>query len=388
MTTIAIDARFLTRKQRGMPAYVSKLCATVPENMPDAKFILLINESFEHNDDKRYYSPRIDAIAQQDNVEIVNIDAEDERSWEIFKLPTFLRNTHVDLLHMPTNRVCMLTSVPQITTVHDCMEWKYLEQNHGIPKGGSLKEKFYHWRKLIYVKLNYLYGVARKADSIITVSNFARNSIHTTFGVKKSKITVCYHGLPKGFKGALGIPLSQRSGVLMLGGESYQKNCENAIAAYAGVPAALRKQHKLTICSYKKSEGSLIAKAIARFGIESDVVLLDWVETHELVDLFCRNRAFLFVSREEGFGFPLLQALHCATPTVISDADVLREIAGPDYPNAPAEAPTSMAEVLERFLEDDAFWQATSTKSTEEASRFDWQQSIDKHISAYRELLV
>lgn len=387
MKKIVIDARFLTRKQRGMPAYVAKLCASIPHKMPEVHFTLLVNKQFEHNDEQENYTNRLDALSKIENVSIININAEDERSWELFKLPSFLRKHKHDLLHMPTNRVCMLTTTPQISTVHDCMEWKYLDQNHGIPKIGTWKTKFYHWRKRAYAKLNYVYGVAKKANLIITVSNYAKNSIHETFGVDNNKIIVCYHGLPDGFDSAHGLPLSARQGVLMLGGESYQKNCENAIAAYSSLPKHVRERHRLVICGSNQSPNSLISQAINKTGIRDTVDQLSWVTTEDLVKYFTLSRAFLFVSREEGFGFPLLQALYCETPTVISDADVLREIAGENYPNASMENSSEMTNILQRLLEDDNYWLSISDESKAASNTFNWNESINTHIDAYKKVM-
>ena len=103
--------------------------------------------------------------------------------------------------------------------------------------------------------------------------------------------------------------------------------------------------------------------------------------------LVCRKRWFLFVSREEGFGFPLLQALHCGTPTVISKADVLREIAGETYPYAETENHQQMTSILSRYLTDDSYWHKISQKSLVAASPFTWEESIQSHIRAYRELI-
>ncbi|MHA7816388.1 MAG: glycosyltransferase family 4 protein [Pseudohaliea sp.] len=387
MKKIAIDARFLTRKQRGMPAYVSKLCSMIPKQMPDVKFYLLINKTYEHNDNEENYNPRLEALSSIGNVVIQNIESDGEQLWELYKLPRFLRKARIDVLHMPTNRVCMLTSKKQITTVHDCMELKYIKKNHGIPKTGSLKKKFYHWRKQVYIKLNYRYGVARKANRIITVSHHSRESISDLLKVKASHITVCRHGMPDGYDANTRKPLALRNGVLMLGGESFQKNCEASVAAYAQLDESTRQTHKLTICGFTQQQDSLILRTIKRYGIEDDVELLGWVSTEKLASYFSSCRAFLFVSREEGFGFPLLQALHLGTPTVISDADVLTEVAGDTYPCAPVDCVNSMSELLRAYLNDDGLWKKISAQSIDASQRFSWNESIKTHIEVYRSLL-
>jgi glycosyltransferase involved in cell wall biosynthesis len=370
-----------------MPAYVMKICSSIPALMPDVTFYFLINKAFEHNDDKENYTPSLETLSQFENVIFKNIDSEDERSWELFKLPQFLRAEKIDLLHMPTNRVCMLTTISQVTTVHDCMEWKYLERNHGTPPNSNLKARFYHWRKRLYAQLNYLYGVKYKAKYIITVSNYAKRSISSIFHVNSERITVCRHGLPDGFSDKEGAPLKDRNGILMLGGDSYQKNCKNAIKAYSMLPPEIRKRHKLTICGFHQNKNSPLLKAIESYGVSEDVIVHAWVSTEDLQSYFSNSRAFLFVSREEGFGFPLLQALHLGTPTVISNADVLREIAGETYPCAAAENPEQMSHLLKSYIEDDKLWESTSISSKEASRKFNWIDSINSHIQVYKNLL-
>ena len=142
---VAIDARFVLRKQRGMPLYTFMLCKLIPKILYQHQFVLFINKGFEHNDSAEKYQVRLDEICKLDNVEIVNADAEDEISWEQLILPKLLQTHKVDLLHMPGNRVCLFTRVKQITTTHDLMEWHSLKIFRYY-KNRSLKENFYFFR--------------------------------------------------------------------------------------------------------------------------------------------------------------------------------------------------------------------------------------------------
>lgn len=80
--------------------------------------------------------------------------------------------------------------------------------------------------------------------------------------------------------------------------------------------------------------------------LNSDPVLRALVVEHgvisdlALVPLLRGARALLFPSFVEGYGLPLVEALHLRTPAIVSDIAAFREIAGhvPDYPspNEPA----------------------------------------------------
>ena len=52
---VAIDARFVLRKQRGMPLYTFMLCKLIPKILYQHQFVLFINKGFEHNDSAEKY---------------------------------------------------------------------------------------------------------------------------------------------------------------------------------------------------------------------------------------------------------------------------------------------------------------------------------------------
>ena len=385
--TIAIDGRFILRKQRGMPLYVTTLCTLLPSSMPNFHFVVLINTKFEHNEDPELYRERLNMISLQENVEVVDIEAEDEKNWEQKKLPKYLSKSNIDLIHMPANRACCFTSTKQVVTLHDCMEWKYLDKIHSASPDSSWREKFYVFRKKLYVKFNYLYGIKQRAEKLITVSNFSKDDIAKTLRIDHSNINVCYHGIPSEFSVMNFGQISQREGVLLLGGDSYQKNCELSIKAWASLPRNVRAKNKLTICGFSGNTDSPIIKTIEELGIKKEIELKKWVSSSELAELFASTKVFLFPSREEGFGFPLLQAMNAGTPVLISDAAVLRELAGKDYPFVGVDNLKGATQLLNRYLTDQDFWMISSKAGKEKASMFNWENSMLEHKKVFESLL-
>tara|TARA_Y100000114_G_scaffold140471_1_gene145339 strand:- start:2462 stop:3637 length:1176 start_codon:yes stop_codon:yes gene_type:complete len=385
--TIAIDGRFILRKQRGMPLYVTTLCTLLPASMLNYNFVVLINTKFEHNEEPELYLERLNKISLQQNVAVVNIEAEDEKSWEQKKLPKYLTKSNIDLIHMPANRACCFTSVKQVVTLHDCMEWKYLNKIHSALPNSSWREKFYVFRKKLYVKFNYMYGIKHRAEKIITVSNFSKNDIAKTLRIKRSRVEVCYHGIPLEFSRINTKQDSHREGVLLLGGDSYQKNCELSIRAWANLPNKVRTKNKLTILGFSGNDDSPIIKTIEEMGIKNEVEVKKWVSSDELAEQFTSSRVFLFPSREEGFGFPLLQAMNAGTPVLISDAAVLRELAGNDYPFVGADDVKGATQLLNRFLADQDFWTSSSKAGRDRAAMFNWENSIVEHKKVLESLL-
>ena len=380
---VAIDARFVLRKQRGMPLYTFMLCKLIPKILYQHQFVLFINKGFEHNDSAEKYQVRLDEICKLDNVEIVNADAEDEISWEQLILPKLLKTHKVDLLHMPGNRVCLFTRVKQITTTHDLMEWHSLKIFRYY-KNRSLKENFYFFRQKAYLWAVYRLGLSF-SDHVLTISQYSKRDITQSFPKLKNKSSYVYHGIPRGFKPPLND--TSKQGVLMLGGDSHQKNPENMLKAWAQLPEELQKAHPLTILGFVGGEDSIISKTIRALGIENDIVLKGWVTEDELIQAMQTSKVFIFASREEGFGFPLVQSMASGTPVVTSEADVLIEIGQDAICSAKAEDFLALSSAVGSLLTDEQLYNEKVKKGLTISSKFTWEHTAEHIASTYLTLL-
>ena len=376
---VAIDARFVLRKQRGMPLYTFMLCKLIPKILYQHQFVLFINKGFEHNDSAEKYQVRLDEICKLDNVEIVNADAEDEISWEQLILPKLLKTHKVDLLHMPGNRVCLFTRVKQITTTHDLMEWHSLKIFRYY-KNRSLKENFYFFRQKAYLWAVYRLGLSF-SDHVLTISQYSKRDITQSFPKLKNKSSYVYHGIPRGFKPPLND--TSKQGVLMLGGDSHQKNPENMLKAWAQLPEELQKAHPLTILGFVGGEDSIISKTIRALGIENDIVIKGWVTEDELIQAMQTSKVFIFASREEGFGFPLVQSMASGTPVVTSEADVLIEIGQDAICSAKAEDFLALSSAVGSLLTDEQLYNEKVKKGLTISSKFTWEHTAEHIASTY-----
>jgi len=380
---VAIDARFVLRPLRGMPQYVYMLCQLLPTLMPDVHFFFFINKQFEYNDDKGNYEKRLSKIRNFSNVSVVNISAETEILWEQWLLPKKLKKYKINLLHMPGNRVCLLSRVKQITTTHDLMEWHSLNVFRYY-KGRTLKENFYFLRQKAYLWAVYRLGLVF-SDHILTISNYSQGDITSTFPTLKGKVSYVYHGIPKGFEPPANPVL--KKGVLMLGGDSHQKNAENMLKAWAQLPKELQKAHPLTILGFVGGQDSIISKTIRALEIESDIVIRGWVTEDELIEAMQTSKVFIFASREEGFGFPLVQSMASGTPVVTSEADVLIEIGQDAVCSAKAEDFLALSSAVRSLLTDEQLYTEKVQKGLTISSTFTWEHTAEHIASTYLTLL-
>jgi len=384
---IAIDARFLLRKQRGMPLYVYMLCRLLPRQMKENTFYFFINKGFEHNELAQEYASRLDELAKLSNVIIVNHDREDEISWEQLVLPKLLKEYNIALLHMPGNRVCLNTKVKQIVTFHDAMEWTQLSLFSGYEINKGIRNLIYSLKMKCYIGLTYFFGM-KKVDKILTISQYSKDTLCNEFPAIKNKTVFAHHGIPEGFSNPSNItPIEHRQGILMLGGDSFQKNPENTLRAWALLPDTLKADFPLTIAGFTGGETSPLMQTLIELGIRDKVTILGWITSQQLVELFQSAYLFLFASRVEGFGFPLLQAMSCGTPTLCSKAEVLLEIGTNAIVSAEAESPELLKEQLLKVLSSQAVWQELHENSLVRAKDFEWEKTCKFIAQTYMNLL-
>jgi alpha-1,3-rhamnosyl/mannosyltransferase len=110
-----------------------------------------------------------------------------------------------------------------------------------------------------------------------------------------------------------------------------------------------------------------------------------YVSEQELAAFYRNARLFVFPSRYEGFGLPLLEAMSAGVPAVASDLPVLRELGGEAALYAPALDEEAWAERVEELLSDGELAERLAAAGRERAARFTWERAAEDHVAVFRE---
>ncbi len=100
---------------------------------------------------------------------------------------------------------------------------------------------------------------------------------------------------------------------------------------------------------------------------------------NEIPDLYAQCDAWLFASRTEGFGLPILEAMACRTPVIATPAGAAPELVGdgggilvqPEDPQSMADAIVEVARLA------DMDWRALSSRALAIATRYTWDDATD-----------
>jgi glycosyltransferase involved in cell wall biosynthesis len=301
---------------------------------------------------------------------------------ELLYLPVGLsravRSHRADLLHCPAPLAPYRSRVPLVVTVHDALAWDHPEW---LKRVNAAQLRFALPRAL------------RRASLTLTGSQFSRDRLSAALGLDPARIRVTPYGLdPRFAPGPRSETLLAQLGVhgpyvLTVGTLQPRKNVEALLHASNSLRAD-GVDHELVIVG---ARGWLDDRLLRQLGAESltgAVHLTGRVSDAELVDLYRGAELFVFPSRYEGFGFPVLEAMACGTAVVAADRGSLPEVVGgagvlvdPDDPSALELAlgellctPTRREELVDRGLR--------------RAGEFTWQRCAELTVEAYRSALT
>ena len=125
-----------------------------------------------------------------------------------------------------------------------------------------------------------------------------------------------------------------------------------------------------------------ILKSPKKFGVESSVRFLDFVDDHDLPALYKKALCFALPSLYEGFGLPVLEAMAYSCPVVISNVSSLPEIAGNAGVYVEAENVQSIADGIHKTILEiqSAEGKKRIKAGLEQVKKFSWENAAKKTL--------
>lgn len=234
-------------------------------------------------------------------------------------------------------------------------------------------------RKMIVNKYyDYVIGIlSKKADAIITVSNYSKESISKEFNIPKEKIHVVYNGINhKLFKP---IKKIKKNYVGYIGGLGKRKNVEKLIESIKYI------DDKLIIVgkgNYKK----ILENHVAKLNLKNKIKFVDFIEEKNLPKFYNSIKLLAFPSLAEGFGLTIIEAMACGCPVVTSNRTSMPEICGKAAIYFNPEDPKEIAKKINQVLNNKALQIKLSKSGIKQSKKFNWKNAAKETIKIYNKV--
>lgn len=298
---------------------------------------------------------------------------------ENWRLRSLLARHRVDVLFTPTSIAPLLLPrrVRQVATIYDL-------QHLSLPGNFSARTRLA--RTLLYR------ATARRCRKIIAISEFTRRELVAHRWATPDRVVA----IPLGFDappppGPEAVAAARARHALA---EPYwifpamlapHKNHELLLRALARVRARGAVPGQLVLIGAPRPGYAALERLAAELGIADRVRALGYVDRAEVFPLVAGARALLFPSRFEGFGLPLLEAMHLGTPVVSSTATSLPEVGGDAALFAAPDDPEAWADHLLRLERDPALRARLVEAGRRNTARFSWRRCAEQTLAVLRE---
>ncbi len=291
--------------------------------------------------------------------------------WFEWAIPAMLRKYKIDMFLSTDSYMSLSTKVPTCLVIHDLAFEHY-------PDHFVTSHRLY-WR-------HYSPRFARKATRIATVSTFSKEDIVKKYNISPDKIDVVFNGAhdeyqPLSFEEREQVKAQYADGCeyfVFAGAIHPRKNIANLLTAFVAFKKHQRSNMKLVIVgrpAWKYEEVEVMKESMP---FKDDVKWVGYMNIEELSKVMAGAYALVYASLFEGFGIPILEALQCDVPGIVSNTSSMPEVAGDAALLVNPSDPSDIAEKMHLLYKDEALRAQLIKNARIQVKKFGWDSTADK----------
>lgn len=356
---IAVNTRFLLPgKLEGLGWYTHELLRRMAVQHPEDIFILLFDRPY---DPEFVYAKNVIPV-------VIGPRARHPLAWLAWfewSVPRALRQYKADVFFSPDTYLSLRAKTPTVMTVHDLIPLQHPEQ--------------VRWWSRDYYRF-FIPRYLRRADRLVAVSGFTRQEVIQLAGIAPEKVAVVYNGCRNNFR-PVREPEQQDIRAKFAAGQAYffytgaihpRKNIPRLIRAFDVFKSKTGAPVKLLLAGRFAWQTGAVKTAFDQARYRHDIEFLGYVPDAELTRLMASALALTYLSTNEGFGLPLLEAMNCGTPVLAADASCLPEIAAGAALLVDPFSEADIAAALEQLYSDAALRASLIVKGDIRRTDFSW----------------
>lgn len=364
---IGVDFHVFDGKFQGSRSHLLGLYAELVDVCPQFKFIFFLES--------------VQALAslpafQKENVEIVFAKSSNSLIRLGWVLPNMCRRHALDILHtqyvMPFWSPCA-----SAVTIHDVLFENFPQ----------FFKPFFVFRSRLFMR-----WAARRADILLTVSDYSKSEISRQYGVPLNRIDVTHNAVDADlfYPGEDGLDvlsergLASREFILTVGRIEPRKNHATLLKAYLRMPG---KPPPLIIVGQRDFGFEEFESVMSSMPETHRVLVFSDISDSDLPALLRHALVFVYPSLAEGFGMPPLEALASGVPVITSSTTAIPEVVGDAAVTVNPDNELELYDALVKLCADQNWRESLVRKGLTQAQKFRWRESADVLASSYSRYL-
>jgi len=298
--------------------------------------------------------------------------------------PKIAKKLKADVAHVPYWGSALAPQIPTVVTIHDIIP-RVLPNYRG---GAAVR---------LYTAL--VSASAANANLVLADSDASRNDILRLLNLPAAKVRKVFLAPAPRFQPAetwaeieavtdkYNLP---EVFALYMGGFDVRKNVAALLHAWTFIAPGLGEDVKLVLAGKIPQTDSTFfpnpLKLAKDLGIEAHVIAPGWIDEADKPALYSAARLFVYPSRYEGFGLPVLEAMACGTPVVTGNVSSLPELVDTAaFQIAPDDTKSMASSIISLTIQENTH-NDMANKAYQRAQKFSWQITARQTLQAYKDV--
>ena len=299
------------------------------------------------------------------------------------------RRASASLLHLPAPGATPLWpgSVPSVVTCHDLIPYKFPDHYARLEDG-------LRWGRQALDRRRYA-----AAGHVIAISHATARDLERLLDLGPERVSVVQSGIDRTRWSGQGaesdaqhlakLELAGRRFMLYVGDGDWRKNASGMLQALAEARRTDSSIELVWAGAMSSAVYERSRRAYAQlYGVEQACLFLGYVADDALGALYRAALGTLLVSRAEGFGYPVLEAMAAGCAVVTSNTSSLPEVAGDAALLVDPESPSEIAQAIAALASDPELRRALVKRGARHVLQFSLQAQARGTLAAYRTILA
>lgn len=377
---IAIDARYLSDLTSGIGKYSENLLTALSRLDKTNEYVVFIHPGFSRK------------LKVGENFEVLSYPARPVSIGTLLSFGRRVKRAECDFLHSFSPASALYGVKRQILTIHDL---RPLTVERDELQGRSMAQN--PLANLFY-KLTFPHNI-RKATWLLSVSHATKRYLTNLFPAMEHKTIVVHSGVEKMYFEPPEATIAQMvtnklelppQFILFVGNAEPSKNIARQLEAFARCVREFPERFGalwFVLALGKDPRSGECAKMARQLGIEERVRIMGAVSEEEKRVLYSRAMFLSFVTRGEGFGFPVVEAQASGLPVLASDDASAPELTGGTAELVDPLDVDQIARGISKLVFDEELRAKQIAAGRVNVERFTWDDTARKVLDIYQYLM-